>query len=327
MNFQKYYFKEVKSTPRKGIQHIWGENGKYAMSPNDFIELIDYIKQNKGVLNSAIANLSEKADGFSLRFGQDARNKFYIESSHSGPIFDEGKFREFTLDKKGKSDPISEGFEDILKTLKHDKKLQDYLKSINTENGIKIVAEAFYMPLGEYSDMNDDVVKFIATWYSKEKLGEWATFVVINATDGQGEPLDEEMVLQIKKDLKGLSTKAIKFEDSDIPNYQDIDLNSEIEKVDKLINTLQTEYGKKIDEILQNPSRSRDVINQRNRIKKEMLSLQKEFANRLSGLMNKGKFGKEYEGLVFTLADGVMFKIVSDRFKEAKKIYNTERKQ
>lgn len=329
MNFVNHYFKEVVATHRKGIQHIYGgDEGQYSMKPADFIDIINFIKDsNEGKLNAANTSISEKADGFSLRIGLDENNNFFVESSHSGPIFDEGKFRQFTINKKGETDPVSEGYEDILKTLKNDEKLQEYLKSINTPSGIKIQTECFYMPIGKGTAGDNTVVKFVATWYKKEKIGEWATFVIINATDGKGRPMEAAKVQKIKEDMVKLSTPKIKFSFGDIPDFSEIDMTPEIEKVREYINKIEQEFGQKIDEIILNPSRKQSAIEQKRKIKNELLILQKEFARKLGGLIKSGNFGDEYEGLVFELANGVMFKVVSDRFKEAKKSYNQEYKK
>lgn len=329
MNFVNHYFTEVEATKRKGIQHIYGgDQGQYSMKPNDFLEIIRFIKNsNEGKLNAANSRLSEKADGFSLKFGLDANDKFFIESSHSGPIFDEGKFRQFTIGKRGQTDPVTEGYEDILKELKNYDKLQKYLKSINTPSGIKIQTEAFYLPIGKGSEEDNSLVKFVATWYKKEKLGEWATFVVINATDGKGRPLEQEKVQKIKEDLKNLSTNGIRFDYGDILDFNEVDLTPEIQRVEKFINNIEKEYGQKIDEIIMNPSRKKPAMEQKRRIKQELLQIQKDFSKKLGSLIKSGKFGDEYEGLVYELANGIMFKVVSDRFKEAKKAYNQEYKK
>ena len=324
MNFVNHYFKEVVTTNRQGIQHIYGgDQGQYSMKPNDFLDIIKFIKSsNEGRLNAANTSISEKADGFSLRIGLDAEDKFFIESSHSGPIYDEGKFRQFTIDKKGETNPVTEGYEDILLTLKNDPKLQKYLQSINTPSGIKIQTESFYLPIGKGSEEDDSVVSFVATWYKKEKLGTWATFVIINATDGKGRPMEADKVQKIKEDMVELSTPKIKFAFGDIPDFSEVDMTPEIAQVEEYINKIEQEYGQKIDDIVNNPSRKKPVQEQKRRIKQELLTLQKEFAKKLGGLIKSGKFGEEYEGLVFELANGVMFKVVSDRFKQAKKEYN-----
>ena len=57
------------------------------------------------------------------------------------------------------------------------------------------------------------------------------------------------------------------------------------------------------------------------------LDFQKEFSKKLGSNVAGGKFGKDYEGLVFKLANGVIFKVVTDRFKEDKKAFNVEKKQ
>lgn len=261
---------------------------------------------------------------FVFFFGVDKDGKFFVESSHSGPIFDEGKFRQFTIGKRGQTDPVTEGYEDILKELKNYDKLQKYLKSINTPSGIKIQTEAFYLPIGKGSEEDSSLVKFVATWYKKEKLGEWATFVVINATDGKGRPLEQEKVQKIKEDLKNLSTNGIRFDYGDISDFNEVDLTPEIQQVEKFINTIEDEYGQKIDDIINNPSRKQTPMEQKRRIKQELLNFQKEFSRKLSSLIKTGKFGDEFEGLVFEIGDNISFKIISDRFTKAKKQYNKE---
>lgn len=329
MNFTTHYFTEVEDTPRVGIKHIYGgESGQYSMKPEDFIDLINYIKQsNQSILSKVNTHLSEKVDGFSLKFGLDEHNKFFIESSHSGLVYDEGKFRQFTIDKKGQTDQISEGYEDIFKKLKQNKELQNYLKSINTPSGVKVQTETFYLPIGKTSETDSSLVKFVATWYKKEMLGSWATFVVINVTDGKGRPMMREEVQKIKEDLKQLSTKEIKFDYGDIPEFKDVDLSKEIHKVEQFINTVEKEFGEKIDDIVKNPSRKRSDLEKKRKIKEEMLKFQKEFSNKISSLIRIGKFGDQYEGLVLQLSNGIIFKVVSDRFKEAKKEYNKEYKR
>jgi hypothetical protein len=329
MNFIKHYFTEIEASPRVGIKHIYGgADGQYSMKPKDFIDIINFIQDsNEGKLNRANTKISEKSDGFSLKFGLDENNNFFIESSHSGPIFDEGKFRQFTINKKGESDPVSEGLESILTTLKNDVKFQKYLQSINTPSGIKIQTECFYMPIGKGSAGDNTVVKFVATWYKKEKIGEWATFVIINATDGKGRPMEPAKVQKIKEDMVKLSTPKIKFSFGDIPDFAEIDLTPEIQKVKEYINKIEQEFGQKIDDIILNPSRKQTEMEQKRRIKQELLNFQKDFSKKLSGLIKTGRFGDEYEGLVFDLGNNIIFKVVSDRFKEAKKAYNQEYKR
>jgi hypothetical protein len=316
----------IDALPRKSIPHIYsGFDEKYSMNPIDFIKIIRFINySNFGKLSKYNLKLSEKVDGFSLKFGKDEHNEFFIESSNSGPVFDEGKFREFTIRKKGQSDSISEGYENILKILKKDTNLQNYLKSINTLNGIKIQTEALYAPVGKVSDEDDSIIKFVATWYKKKNLGSIITLVVINVTDGKGNQVEE--VDKIKKDLKLISTNEIKFDDSDIIDFEEINLNVEIKQIEIYINNIEREFGKKIDDIINNQSRKRKDLEQKRKIKEGLLKFQKKFSNRLSCLIVSGKFGNEYEGLVFKLSNGLMFKVVSDRFKKAKKYYNKEYK-
>jgi hypothetical protein len=326
MNFQKHYFNEAKPSPRKDIQHLYnGEDGKYSMKPDDFLELIDHVKKNNGKLDKILADVSLKIDGFSLKFGMDASNRFFIESARSGLVYDSGKFRQFTIQKKGESDPISEGYEDILQELSQNKQIQNYLKSINTKSGIKIHTEALYMPLGKFND-NNSLVKFVATWYKKEKIGTWATFVILNVTDAAGNPFPKELVDDIKNKFQSLSSEKIKFEDTKLQDFKQVDLSDEIQEVEELINTFEIEFHQSVNDILNDQSRKRSVLEQKKKIKNEILKIQKKFSEKLGKLIVNGKFGDEYEGLVFDLVNGITFKIISDRFKKEKKIYNARGK-
>lgn len=323
MRFDEHYYTEIAASPRKGIKHLGGDDERYSMPPNDFLDLIDYIKRsNNGKLSSVNANIGEKVDGMRLIFGLNGKNDFFIESSRSGPVYDIGKFRKFTIDRKGESDPISEGYEDILVQLKDNKQLQEYLKTINTPSGLKIQTEVFYLPLSKSNESDSSLVKFVAIWYKKDKMGDWATFVVINATDGKGRPFPHQQVEEIKNDLKKLSNDKIKFETTDIDDFESVDLSQEIKQAENIISGLEDKYNKRIEDIVNNPSRKRDVLEQKKCIKDEMLMLQKEFANKLKKLIKGGKFGKETEGIIFDCGNDIIFKIVSDKFKEAKKAYN-----
>jgi hypothetical protein len=58
-----------------------------------------------------------------------------------------------------------------------------------------------------------------------------------------------------------------------------------------------------------------------------MLKFQKEFHQKLQNFIGKGKFGNDIEGIVVSLGHQLQFKIISDKFKEAKKAYNQEYKK
>jgi len=310
MNFDKYYFKEdVDSSPREGIKHLYNSNKRYSLSQEDFLDIVNYLNANDSRLDSVNSSITEKADGFSLKFGLDADDRFFIESSNSDPIYDEGEFNKFTLDKKGQTDPISEGYEDILVTLKNNEKLQEFLRDINTYSGIKIITECFYMPLADV-DEDSDSVKFIATWYKKKLVGSWATFVVLDVLDGRTNSLDNSE--DIKKQLMSLSDNKIKFVDNKV-NIEPIDFSKELETVKNFINKIEQEYGTNIKEILNSK-----VDNKKLLIKNTINNFQKQFSNKLKSLVNSGNFG-DYEGLVISLYNGLIFKVISDNFTRNKK--------
>ena len=126
-------------------------------------------------------NITEKFDGFGIRFGLDQDKRFFIESSRSGPVFDAGTFRNFAIKKFGSSNPIAEGYEDIFITLQQNPKLQAVLKKYWEPSGLKVIAEALYLPnkKEEIKEGDDDYVVFVATRYKKP----YSYFVGLSKTD------------------------------------------------------------------------------------------------------------------------------------------------
>ncbi len=90
--------------------------------------------------------------------------------------------------------------------MKNYTELQDYLKSINTYNGVKVYTECFYMPLAK-SNEDETLVKFIATWYKKKLMGSWATFVILDTTDGRNNQVENQQ--KIKDDNRYFNTKDV----------------------------------------------------------------------------------------------------------------------
>lgn len=305
----------MKSTTRKGIEHLYHE--KYSMSPKDFIDIVKWMKdESKFIINKETTSITEKADGVGIRFGMNEDNKFFLESSRSGPQYDYDSFSKYAEQKNGKSNTISRSYDDIFKQLKDNKIVNGLLKRYN-RGGIKIVGECFYLPNGIEKDDDDKLIKFVATYYRKETLGEWATFVLFDVIDDNGEsyPNAEKII----ESFKNISDRNLTFEDSKIDFDGEVNLEREIEEVEDLVSELEEEFEESLEEILLNKSRKRVDVDKRKRIKDEVLKLQKKFSNKISRLVDSGKWGDSYEGLVIKLANGTMFKVITDEWKEMKK--------
>ena len=214
----------VKETTRKTMEHLYHE--KYGMHPLDFIEIVDWIeRQANQNISSTNAKFSEKADGIGLRFGLDEDNRFFLESSRSGPQYDKGSFGKFATNKTGNTNKISDAYDDIHSQLFDHKELNTILKQYN-ENGIKVVGEGFYLPNGIEHESDKDLIKFIATYYKRSNLGNWATFVLFDVLDGNGikHPDAKKIISQIKK----LSNDYIKFEDPSTDVSDSVSFTDEI---------------------------------------------------------------------------------------------------
>ena len=288
--FSKFIKETIASTTRKSIPHLGGDTSNI-VDEHVFLDLLNFIEQNyNSVITPDKINITEKFDGFGIRFGLDQDKKFFIESSRSGPVFDAGTFRNFAIKKFGSSNPI---------------------------------AEALYLPnkKEEVKEGDDDYVIFIATRYKKAKLGSWATFILFNATDGNNKELEENKKQSLFESLKACSTADIKFETPDIEDVSNIDVSKEIQQVKKFIGDIENQYKTKINDILGSKSRKKSDMEIKNAVKSKIIEFQKVLANKIASSIIKGKLG-DIEGVVFKLANGLMFKVVSDAFKEAKKQSN-----
>jgi len=321
--FSKFIKETIASTARKGIPHLGGDTSN-VVDEDVFLDLLNFIEQNyNSVITPQKINITEKFDGFGIRFGLDQDKKFFIESSRSGPVFDSGTFRNFAINKFGKSNPIAEGYEDIFLTLQQDVKLQAVLKKYWEPSGLKIVAEALYLPnkKEEIKEGDDDYVVFVDTRYKKAKLGSWATFILFSALDGNNVELEENKKASLFESLKSISTSEIKFETPEVEEVSDIDVSQEIVQVKKFIDSIENQYKSKINDILASKSRKKSDMEIKNAVKSKIIEFQKVLANKIARHIIKGKLG-DIEGVVFKLANGLMFKVVSDAFKEAKKQSN-----
>lgn len=321
MKFVEHYFYEaIASTKRTGIHHLYEPTGKYSMSPTDFLDVIKYLEQEHGgKISQTNTKINEKVDGFGFRFGLDASGKMFIETSHSGPKFDAGVFSQYSQDKTGDVSPLAKNLDLILDTLKKDSKLNAILNKHNTESGIKVICECFLVPIGKE---DGDLISFVVTKYRKDKIGSFATFVMFDVVDGEGNQL--ENYEQIINEIKRISTNEIKFDDN-MASVKDIDLGPIIQKINDTIKEIEEREGDKIDAIVNDPSRKKDAMDKKRAIKAEILNLQKMVSDELQNIIPSSKFGDDNtvpEGIVLNLANGILLKIVSSRFKEAKAEYN-----
>ena len=94
--------------------------------------------------------------------------------------------------------------------------------------------------------------------------------------------------------------------------------NEEIKELDDVIKGLEKEFGSDVKSILANPSRKKDDLSKKKKIKELIEEYQGKFDRKIQNLFNQtdGKWGPEREGIVLKLANNIMLKITSDTFKK-----------
>jgi len=298
----KELFEEVKQSKRKGLKHL------DKLSPIDFIQLLHFFKDElKGVLSNKTSKITLKIDGIGIRFGVDDKGTFFMESSHSGPQFKAGSYAKQLLKKFGNMKPEMEGFlkgfDDSLEKLKANKKLVNYLSQFG---GVKLFGEQLYLPAAE---ITGNLARWVFVDYDTKKLGKLATFVLFKVEDLEGNlhPKSDEIIKYLKNNI---SNKDIKYDDPK-ENIENIDISYEIDDFLKVINN-----SPNIEQTL--ASRKHIDRPQKAIFKALIMNMQEKLSKKIHTKMKSSKFGEDFEGFVFELANGQTFKVISDQWKKRK---------
>jgi hypothetical protein len=319
----KSFFIENNIGDRVGIQHLYSDYKptEYSMSFENLETLIDSLKMSRGLIQPGNSQLSEKADGMAVKFGLDPNFNFFLQSSYSGPVFD-GNF-----DGKIKHPPTKVAFEEEFPKLK--KLISPVLKRIAKQHklkGIRVNCEWLYSPFAIHRENKPGFVYFVATNYSLDKIGKWSTFPIINATDFQGNPIDDSIFTEIVHSLSSLSNDDIKFVDLNVVEFPVIDLRAETIEAEKVINSFKLN-NPDYEEVLYSGSRKREDHVKKKQMRQSLINsllhIQKAMHVKIQEVITniEGKLG-EYEGMVFKLqtpsGKPFLFKVISPSFHEQK---------
>ena len=286
------------------------------MKPQNFIKLMNYFKDDlKGIISNTSVDIKEKVDGSVFSFGLDENVKFFAATAHMGPFLNDGDFTNYIANKypDAKFDMVK-GFDDVLGTLKKNKKLQTILKKYD-KGGIKILSELLYNPFGK---VEDNKIRFVGISYDKKKLGEDVTIVIYNITDSNGQEYPNRK--QITKDICKCSDKDWKFFDDSI-KINEVDINIEINSLDKLLKNY-----KEVDKLLV----SRKKVDRETKLMLKGLigKIQEEVSQKILKAIQGGKLGSDFEGVVMNLNNGMdMLKIITPEFKSGKQKWDIENKK
>ena len=316
-------FEEFEKTSRKGIRHPF--QIAQIDGPSAFIEFMDYLKNElQGKIDSDEIDITEKIDGFGIRFGC-TDGEIFIESSYSGLIFDQGHFSEFAKQKnyKGQGLTIFQGFDRLLKIFQEDPQISNILKK---HQPIKLVGECLYTPAGIRSG---NTLTFVATKYDIDKLGKLATIVLFYS-------IPEGKFKSTIKELKGLnSSNFIKFDDSEINYKITVNLLPTLNKFSKELERFETYIQEKYpsldyDDILHLSLKRKAGVPKEFYIdlksaKTELTNFLMDWGKRIENEISKpirGKYGESSEGVVIKFPNGMTIKVTTDIFNTSKLSFN-----
>ena len=276
------------------------------MKPLEFLSLVKTLdSEYKGLLNLNDISITEKIDGTSLTIGQDSSGKTFMNTKMSHRYFNVGDFTNYAISKGYKTD-INKKFDNILKNVQADKKLQRVLSKHNRGNGIVIVGEILYVPFA--TEVENDRLQFIFMDYDRANLGSEWTFVPFDVQDFDGNSIGDKE--RIFKDLYAISTTERKYTNANLNVSGDIDITLSISDVKK--NVLD-KYDN-IDTLI----KSRKKVDKplKDKIKSEIEVYQRQLSNQILSYVESGKFGDDFEGIVLKMKSGTTLKATSPRFKK-----------
>lgn len=308
---------------RVGVQHLYSQykSEDYSMSFENFKRLLYTLKSNGGIIEPGNSTISEKADGLAVRFGLSPEKKFFLQGSYSGPVYTPN------FEGKIKHEPTKKAFEENFNKIKHIiyKPLLDIQKK-NDLKGIRVQAEWLYSPFALTREDDSNLVYFVATNYEKDKLGIWSTFPIIDITQANGEPIDDDIKFDIVSTLVNLSDKNVKFLPLDVDAFTPIDLSTETTNALQELKIFQSQ-NPNYEEILYSDSRKKDDREAKKAMKslihRTFLPYQKAMHEKIFSTLSrlKGKLG-DYEGFVIQVKDNegskFVFKVISPKFHQQK---------
>lgn len=307
---------------RVGVQHLYSQYkpDQYSMSFEKFKDFINILANNNNVIAPGNSSISEKADGMAVRFGISPDNKYFLQGSYSGPVFD----GDFT--GKIKHEPTRQAFEEGFGKIKKlvYKTLLRYKKDLNL-NGIRVQAEWLYSPMALTRDDNPALVYFVATNYERDKLGTWSTFALINITDYSGNEINEDLKYDIVKSLTDLSTNDVKFLPLDIEVFNPIVIGDIANQAMQELNIFETQ-NPNYEDVLYNDSRKRDDVKAKKEMRAHLTRIFLPYQKKIHNIILKeiervaGKLGG-FEGVVIKLKskpEDFIFKVISPTFHQNK---------
>ena len=279
------------------LSHLYNFNKSTQMKPSEFLELIDYIKENDNIFSEDAFHVSEKIDGSTTIIGYDDKG-FFTQKCGYNNIF-RGTDAEGI---SGKAEAFLEhGTNDVLAS---------YLDRLRTQYKQKCIRIQIEMLLAEFS-RSSSALQVILVPYKKEMFGsEGGAFIVrVLGDDLQPLPDQNDIIKEICACLDTNNFKVRPLSDTKI-NFEPINLSNFINEFDDGLKKYSNDVG------LLNPKNKELLEYLRNK--------QRELQSYLTSFFTSSKYGDFYEGLVVVCNNGIAFKMTSEKFKEKFAEFNSK---
>ena len=285
------------------LKHLYNNGKSSQIKVKDFIEMINWLDQNaNGMIDEAV-EVTEKIDGSSNFIGYDGRifvekfgfnTKFYADDAEENPYFSAKAHA--LLDFANSIPELPEYFRDLCKD--------------NNCSSVKVQIEVL---MTKFSKM-PDVCQIVLVPYELNKLGKDGNGFIIQVLNGDTlKPIqDEKIAIETLCDI--MSTENFHVTGTNPKKFDPIDIKEDIQEVKDIIATYTEKMGRSVEEILS--SRKKTDAEIKAALKTEIEAVQEALQDKLSEAFPRGDYGEYYEGLVFKLTNGMMFKVTSKKFKQ-----------
>jgi hypothetical protein len=286
---------------RVGIKHIYNPGTTVEMPDQMFVDMCRELDKNGGKLDDTVIHL--KVDGAGIRFGRtESGEPFFMTSKVTEPMTAKkvGAFTKYAQSTGAAPERVAfaEKYDQALDNIVNSEWIQQLPKDTIVQ------AEMLYTPMGERTDGG---LKFVNIPYDVKSLGKKMTLVpFLFRVFSTGEVHPQSRA--IKDKLLKSSDKDTKFVNSTLES-KGIDVSKIIDPVvnmdPKLLDTLKPR-SKDTPERQQ----ARAILTRA----REQLSAAIYNSEKIKG---RDQLGKNIEGLVINLPNGIMAKVTSPEMKSA----------
>lgn len=286
---------------RVGIKHIYNPGTTVEMPDQMFVDMCRELAKNNGRLDNSVIHL--KVDGAGIRFGRtESGEPFFMTSKVTTPM---------TADKIGAFEKYAASTGAAPERVEFAKNYDAALEHIVTSKWIRqlpsdtiVQAEMLFTPMGEKTDGG---VKFVNIPYDPKALGDKMTlvpFLFRKFSSGEVHP-----------ESRAIKAQLLKSSDSDT-KFVDSTLESKGIDVSKIIDPVVNMDSKLLDTL---KPRSKDTA-ERQQARAILTRAREQLSTAIYNsekIKGRDQLGKNIEGLVINLPNGIMAKVTSPEMKSA----------